>query len=113
MPEAGSVDGNDPVTLGKLIKETADYEILGHRPIAMNQDHGSTLAAFDVVDLDPVNLDEAARWPTDLLSLRYLHGLAGLPNSPTALPDRCSGRLGRGPQDLGDLLRQEPVRSTP
>ena len=61
MAEAGPVDGDDPVAFRKPIDEAADHEVLGHGPVAMDQDYGTAFAPGDVVDPHAIHLDKAAR----------------------------------------------------
>ena len=114
MAEAGPVDGDDPVAFRKLIDEAADHEVLGHGPVAMDQNHGTALAPGDVVDPHAIHHDKAARGAAGLFSLQGLHGpgsppdsFVGLLNSFVPLPDSGSGDLDRGLQGLGGLLGYE------
>src|SRR3954469_7096499 len=81
VTESRPVEGDDPVAFRKLIDKAADHEVLGHGPVAMDQDHRTALAPRDVVDLHAVNLDKPARGPTGLLSLQRPHSLPGPPDS--------------------------------
>jgi hypothetical protein len=85
MAEPGPVDRNDPVASGQLIEEAADHEILGHGPVAVQQDHRPSLASGDVVDPHSINLDKPARWATGLLGLQGLRRSCGSPDSLAAL----------------------------
>jgi hypothetical protein len=107
MAEAGPVDGDDPVAFRKPIDEAADHEVLGHGPVAMDQDYGTAFAPGDVVDPQAVHLDKPARGARGLLALlgpQRLPGLpdsfAGLLNSFVPLPDSGAGDLDGGLQGL-------------
>src|SRR5215207_8706163 len=114
MAEPGPVEGDDPVTLGKLIDEAADHEVLGHGPVAVDQNHGTALAPGDVVDPHAIHHDKPTRGATGLFSLQRLHGpdslpdsFAGLLNSFVPLPDSGAGDLDRRFQGRGGLLGHE------
>ena len=114
MAEAGPVDGDDPVAFRKPIDEAADHEVLGHGPVAMDQDYGTAFAPGDVVDPQAVHLDKPARGARGLLALLGPQRLPGLPDSFAGLlnrfvplPDSGSGELDRGLQGFGSLFRQK------
>ncbi len=68
MAEPGPVNSDDPVVLRELIDEAADHKILGHGPVAVDQDHGAALTPDNVVDPHAINLDKPARGTAGLLS---------------------------------------------
>ena len=108
VPEAGSVDSDNPILPCELINETADQKVLGHRPVSMQQDHRPPLPARDVVDGQAVHLDKAPRRRTYLLGLEGLHRLAGLSSSLAAFLYRDASGFGCGPQQLGEIGGKEP-----
>ena len=59
-PEAGPVEGDDPVIFGEEIEDAAQHEIAGHGPVAMQQHDGGARPAFDVMQANPVDRDEFA-----------------------------------------------------
>ena len=115
MAEAGPVNGDDPVAFRKLVNEAADHEVLSHRAVAMDQNHGTALAPGDVVDPHPIHLDKpAAAWRRVCSALMaftaFVDARTALLVCWTALfPCRTAARvaLARGLQGLGGLLGHE------
>src|SRR5215207_8401465 len=98
MAEAGPADGDDPVAFRKLIDEAADHEVLGHGPVAMDQDYGTAFAPGDVVDPHAIDHDKPTQGTAGLFSQQGFHGpgslpdsFAGLLNSFVPLPDSGAG----------------------
>ena len=114
MAEAGAVNGDDPLARRELVNEAADGEVLGHRAVTVDQHHGTALTSGNVVDPQPIHLDEPAWRAMDLLIVEGLHCPSSRPDSPARLldglvpvPNCSSGGFGRGLQGLGGVLGHE------
>src|SRR5215207_3143037 len=59
---ARAVEGDDPVALGGAVQDTAGAPILDQGHETMQQDQGLALAALDIVQVDAINIEEAAEW---------------------------------------------------
>ena len=67
MTEARSIHGDDTVSLGQRRKYPADLKILQHGAVAVQQDERRSLAALEIMEVDPFNIEEVAdRWVVPL-----------------------------------------------
>ena len=112
MPKAGAINGDNAIALRKLVEQPAYDEVLGHRSVTVEQDHGSAFAARDVVDSKSVDLDEPAWGAAGPLGLDGPQRLCGLPGNLFTLPDGSSGRLDRRFQQFCKRRRDAPSRDT-
>ncbi|MGY4455185.1 hypothetical protein ACVWZR_009845 [Bradyrhizobium sp. i1.3.1] len=58
MPEAGTVEHDDPIVLGCKIDQATRLEILDHAAIAMEQNQRASGPALDIVQPNTVDVDE-------------------------------------------------------
>jgi hypothetical protein len=55
-----AIEHDNPVILGSQFDETARFEVLDHASVAVKKDERSTRSPLDVVEADPVNIEEFA-----------------------------------------------------
>src|SRR6185437_3899301 len=70
MSKSRTVEHDDPVILGRQIDQTARFEILDHAAIAVKKNQRPAIAAFHVMQINPVDVDEPS--PRRVLALRFL-----------------------------------------
>jgi hypothetical protein len=54
-----AVDGDDTKPFGQPVENAADREVMDHGTIAVQQDERRSLAAFDVVNSDILDIEES------------------------------------------------------
>jgi hypothetical protein len=69
VTKSGTVKYDDPVLFRREIDEAAGQEILDHAAIAMEQDQWLSFPPHNIMEPDPVHLDEFSDWGIVPLSL--------------------------------------------
>jgi hypothetical protein len=94
VAESRAVEHDDPVRLSRHIDQAAGLEILDHAAIAMEQDQWFAFATDNVVEANPIHLDELPGRRTVALSLSGKpvvdEGRDGEPNHTSGCAD-CVG----------------------
>src|SRR5690242_6953506 len=62
VTEARTIDGDDAVPLGQPFDYPANLKILQHGAVAVQQDKGRPLASLQVMEADPLDIEEATGW---------------------------------------------------
>src|SRR4029079_16926605 len=62
MSKSRAVEHDYPVILGRQINQTARFESLDHAAIAVKETQRPAIAAFHVVQTNPVDVDETPPW---------------------------------------------------
>jgi hypothetical protein len=60
VTEARTIDGDDAKSLGQPFEYPANFEVLQHGAITVQQDEGRPFASLYVMKADPVDIKEAA-----------------------------------------------------
>jgi hypothetical protein len=60
VTEARPIDGDDAVSLGQQFEYPANFKILHHSAVTVQQHEGRSLASFEVMEADPFDIEEAA-----------------------------------------------------
>lgn len=104
MPKTGTIEHHDPVVLGCEIDQSTRDEILDHAAIAVKQDQRLASAAFQIVQANPLDVDE----PTlrRIIALRFVREPpvydCGSRNEGTCGSKRGGARMSRdGAQAIG------------
>ena len=92
MSKSRAVEHDYPVILGCQINQTARLEILDHAAIAVKENQRPTIAAFHIVQTNPVDVDEPP--------LRRIIALRLLGKLPVY--DRCRRQKGSCTSNGGD-----------
>jgi hypothetical protein len=58
MSKSGAIEHDYPVIVGRQINQTARLEILDHAAVAVKENKRPTIAAFHVVQTNPVDVEE-------------------------------------------------------
>src|SRR6476619_8510634 len=60
MTKARAIDGDDAISLGQPFEYPANLKVLHHGAVAVQQDEGRALAPLEIVEVDPLDIEEAA-----------------------------------------------------
>jgi hypothetical protein len=60
VAEPRPIDCDNAISLSQPFKYTANFEILHHGAVTVQQDEGRSLASLEVMEADPSNIEEAA-----------------------------------------------------
>jgi hypothetical protein len=92
IAESGPVERDHAVAVGEAIDHAAGFKVLEGDTVAVQQHHRCAGAAFDIMEPDPIDLDEASR------GRRFGLGLAAAPViEEGAAGEGGSGRSGGSP----------------
>jgi hypothetical protein len=62
MPEAGAIEGYDPVFFASHGDQAAGAEILDHAAIAVQEDEGLAMPALDIMKPHTLDLEKPSGW---------------------------------------------------
>jgi hypothetical protein len=91
MSKSRTVEHDYPVMLGRQIDQTARLEILDHAAVAVKENQRPAIAAFHIVQMNPVDVDEPPPWR--VIALRLLGKMP--------VCDRCRRHKGSCPSKGG------------
>ena len=102
VTEARPIKGDDAILLRQSIEYPADFEILHHGGIAVQQDYRRSMASIEIMEVNPVDIEEGAGGR--IVSLR-------LTGAPSDQQSRRSQDGRRGQRSHAQLLRQPSTGS--